>query len=523
MTGGGLLVLIAYGSQNVILSGNPQMTYYYKLFKRYSHFSMENITIAMDGPNELQYDQTIQLRAKIQRYGDLMSDMYFSFSIPDIYSKYFVPDNTVAGGRVSQWEFKWVRYIGAAIINRAAFFIGGQKIQEFDGTYLLSKAILEYDTDTFNKWKILVGDVNELINPSAGAYSGGTSKTGYPSVIQDTRRKAAGASQLNRPSILGQDIHIPLNFWFTDATSQALPIIGLQYQDCEVQLTLNPIKQLYTILDASGYRVSPDYSMVSSVANIENNIPSYGVTQDVSGQIRYFLTDVGYNPPATNTWFLNPRLQCTFVYLTDDERQTFAGRPLTYVFPQVYAIPYNGIIQRNTYDLDIHNPITRLIFVPRRSDWIYRNDYSNFTNWYTYPFVPYRQTPDAPAYLQASLISGLLVSNSQKDILRQVRILSDGNEIQEVKTIDFFSKITPYRYTSGFTNGELPIYTWALTSSKIQPSGSFNSSRVRNLQMELDVFPLPAGTTYTYSLNLYVESLNFLVIASGSGAPKYVL
>jgi hypothetical protein len=520
MTGGGLLVLIAYGSQNVILSGNPQMTYYYKLFKRYSHFAMENITLAMDGPNELQFDQTIQLRAKIQRYGDLLSDMYFSFSLPDIYSKYMLPQS---GGRVSQWEFEWSRYIGAAILNRVAFFVGGQKIQEFDGTYLLSKAMLEYDTDTFQKWRNLVGDTNELMNPRAGAYSGGVSKTGYPTVIEDPVRRAAGASQLNRPSIMGQDIHVPLNFWFSDATSQALPLVGLQYQECEVQITLNPIKQLYSFLDASGYRVSPDYRMTAPDADIENNLPAYGLTQDVSGQIRHFLTDIGYNPPATNTWFLNPRLQCTYVYLTEEERNTFASRPLTYVFPQVYSLPYEGIYQRKTLDLDLHNPVTRFIFVPRRSDTIYRNDFSNFTNWFTYPFAPYRQTPNIPPYLQQGQISGLLTANSQKDIIRQIRVICDGNEIQEVKSIDFFTKITPFRYTTGYTNSELPIYTWALTSSKTQPSGSLNTSRVRNLQIELDVFPLPAGTTYTYTVNLYVESINFFVVASGSGAPKYVL
>lgn len=521
MTGGGLLVLVAYGTQNVILSGNPQMTYYYKVFKRYSHFSMENVTIALDGPNELQFDQTIQLRAKIQRVGDLLSDMYFSFTIPDIYSKYMTPQPPA--GRVTQWEFQWVRYLGAAIINRIGFYVGGQKIQEFDGTYLLAKAQLEYDPYTFEKWRILVGDTNELTNPSAGAYSGGTTKTGYPTVIEDPVRKAAGVSQLNRPSILGQEIHVPLNFWFTDATSQALPLVGLQYQDCEVQITLNPIKQLYTFLDASGYRVSPDFVMNAPVFNIENNIPAYGITQDVSGQIRYFLTDVGYTPARNNTWFLNPRLQCTFVYLAEEERNTFASRPLTYMFPEVYTLPYEGIFQRQTLDLDLHNPVTRLIFVPRRSDYLSRNDYSNFTNWFTYPFVPYRQTQGVGAYLQRGLISGLLVPNSQKDIIRQLRILCDGNEIQEIKPIDFFTKISPYRYTTGFTAAELPIYTWAITSSKIQPSGSINTSRIRNFQVELDVYPLPAGTTYTYNLMLYVESINFFIVASGSGGKKYVL
>jgi len=515
MTGGGLLTLIAYGSQNVLLSGNPQMTYYYKLFKRYSHFSMENVTIALDGPNELQYDQPVQLRAKIQRIGDLLSDIYFSFRIPDIYSKYI--DSPF------QKEFKWVRYLGAAIINSVGFYVGGQRIQEYDGAYLLSKALLEYDTDKFEKWKILVGDVNELINPPQGSYSGGTSNIGYPSVIEDPVRTAAGFSQLNRPSIIGQDIHVPLNFWFTDATFQALPLTSLQYQDCEVRIILNPINTLYTVNDVSGYRVAPDYQMSSSQANISNNIPNYSISGSTENQMKNFLTDVGYSIPPLNSWFLNPRLQCTFVYLTDDERKVFASHPLTYIFPQISTVPYSGIIQRSTFDLDLHNPITRLIFITRRSDWTSRNDNSNFTNWYTYPFVPYNATTGVSPYLQSGFISGLLIQNSQKDIIRQIRILCDGNEIQEAKPTDFFTKINPFRYTSGFTNAELPFYTWAVTSSKTQPSGSLNASRIRNLQAEIDFFPLPTGTTYTYNLTIYVESINFFIVASGSGAPKYVL
>lgn len=130
MTGGGLLTLVAYGQQNVLLSGNPQMTYFYKAFRRYSHFSMENVTAALEGPSELSYDQSIRLRLKIERVGDLVSDMYFTFRIPDIYSKYITPDPNKSFN--SQYEFQWTRYLGAAIIQNAAFFVGGQKIQEFD-------------------------------------------------------------------------------------------------------------------------------------------------------------------------------------------------------------------------------------------------------------------------------------------------------------------------------------------------------------------------------------------------------
>jgi hypothetical protein len=336
---------------------------------------------------------------------------------------------------------------------------------------------------------------------------------------------AAGVAQVNRPSIIGQDIHVPLLFWFSDATSQALPLVGLQYQECEVQLTLNPIQQLYNVLDVSGYRVNPLYRVRAPLVEINNNKPFYATTEDLSGQIRAFLTDIGYTAPERNTWNFNPRLQCTYVYLAQEEQTTFATRPLTYILPQVTAIPNTGIFQSQTIDLDIHNPITRLIFVPRRSDWVYRNDFSNFTNWYTYPFAPNRPpsgiTPSV--YSLNRIVSGLFVPNAQKDIIRSLRVLVDGNEIQEVKPVDFFTKINPFRYTTGFTNAELPFYTWAITSSKTQPSGALNASRVRNLQVELNVYPLPTNTTYTYDVTIYAESLNFFIVSSGSGGAKYVL
>ena len=56
MPGGGLLSLICFGTQNVLLSGNPDMTYFYKTFKKYTHFALETTTKAMDGPTDYPYD-----------------------------------------------------------------------------------------------------------------------------------------------------------------------------------------------------------------------------------------------------------------------------------------------------------------------------------------------------------------------------------------------------------------------------------------------------------------------------------
>lgn len=511
MTGGGLLALVAYGSQNVLLSGNPEMTFWYKTYRRYSHFSQESVTMALEGPNELFYNQPIKLRLKLQRVGDLVSDLYFTFRIPDIYSKYQTPRNF-------QHEYQWVRYLGAALIQNAAFYVGGQKIQEFDGAYLLAKALVDYDPNSFEKWRVLVGDVPELTTPALGVWA--TPSGGYPTVRQNP--SVALGSQSNRPSIFGQDIHVPLSFWFSDSSSQALPLVALQYHDCEVQLTLNPIQDLYTVLDVSGNRVNPNYQLLSSTLNIQKNMPDYVTHSDTDLDWRNFAVDWGSSMPPLNGWFLNPRLQCTYVYLPEEERKTFATQPLSYLIPQTTIYQFPGLYTRQTLDLYTHNPISRLVFAQRRSDTLpNRNDFANFTNWSMYPTAPYIPTPTI------ANTSGLLLPQGQQGILRALRILCDGNEIQEEKRIEYFTKIVPWKSLQGqqqsYTSITMPVYNFALHSPSTQPSGSLNASRIKNFQVEVDVFPLPLDTNYVYNLTIYVDSLNFFIVEGGMGGVKYAL
>ena len=479
----------------------------------------------MNGPNELSFDRNIDLSVKIQRVGDLLSDLYFTFTIPNIYSKYITPSPP---GRVNQYEFKWVRYLGAAIIQKVALKVGGQIIQEFEGSYLLAKAMSDLSTDEFEKWRILVGDTDELTNPSKGIYAGGQTASGYPSVFQNMNIDIN--NQANRPSIFGQDIHVPLGFWFADAFSNSLPLCSLQGHDCEVLITLNPIQQLYTYLDANGNRVGPSYAVTSPPANSYLNIPEYATSTDSNARISAFLTDWGVTRPLLDKFYINPRLQATFVYLPDAERTVFSSSPLSYIVNQVTPKRIEGITTRKLHDIEIHNPITRLLFLPQRSDNKARNDFSNFTNWSTNPLPPYNPTPMSvnPANNLANvnsqaLASGLIVPNGQIEIIRALRVLCDGNEIQQEKTSDYFTKITPWRYMKGQTKTLFPVYSFSLHSPGVQPSGSINASRIRNFQVEVDVFDLPPNTTYTYDLTIYVENINFFEVASGMGGVKYAL
>lgn len=525
MAGGGLYVLVAYGSQNVILSGNPDFTYFYMVIKKYSHFSFESVTIPLDGPQELFFNQPIQLKAKMKRVGDLLSDLYFTFTLPDIYSKYFDPNLLGPTRGRSQYEFQWVRYIGAQIIQDASFIIGGSIIQQFDSDYIIATAFTDQDETQYNKWQELIGDLPELYDPANGRYSGAVANSVtrtpgfYPSVLSDPA--IITGTQNNFPSIPSRDITLPLGFWFSQSPGLALPLIALQYHECEVQLTLRPIQDLYTILDPSGYRVRPEYRVNGSTAQQRSGNLNYSTNTEDGIYIKNYLTDFGYAAPSLNTWPLNPRLQATHIYLTDEERRTFATKSLSYVVRQITKYSFSDITSRQLVDLYTHNPVPRLVIVPRRSDSVkYLNKWTNYTNWWRYPLAPFN--PNSSSSGITGGYSGTNMVAMQQDIIRQIRILCDGNEIQELKTLQYFRELSSWKYATGVFPSGLAIYSFALDSSRwTKPSGTLNTSRVKKFQVDVDIWPLATDAKFSMEYAIYVESLNFFVIEGGMGGMKY--
>lgn len=528
--------MVAYGAQNVILSGNPDFTYFYKTFKKYAHFAEESVTFAMDGPQDLSYDQPIQVRFKIQRIADLIRDLYFVFDLPDIYCKW----SPTRG--VSQYNFAWTNFIGCHILQQIGFYVGGQKIQEFDGDYMLTKAQCDLNSDAYKKWQVMVGNVPEVYDPANGFYAGGSKGTGYPLVFDNNgpNPPAGAPPNINRPSIKGRELQIPIPFWFAESTFQALPLVSLQYHECEIQITLRPIRELYRILDTNGYQVAPGYQFHASPVPLQPQNVYYSSVSDITDvTINNFLTDIGTPIPLLNTWPLRPRIQMTYVYITDEERTQFSKQSLQYVVRQVTTYSFPELATRRFVELDTHNPIERIIVVPRRSDSVlYRNQIDNFTNWVnpqnnvffgsglvtsngvalpTYPTSLWQPT------INATQSTGIVILNGQREIMQTFSILGDGNPLQEEKPMEYYSQLVPWKYLTGTPDSNLIIYPFSLNSPGFQPQGSINSSRIKVFQLDLNVYPLPANTFYQYDITVYVESLNWVTVASGMGGLKYAL
>jgi hypothetical protein len=73
--GGGLLQLVAYGAQDVYLTGNPQITFFKVVYRRHTNFSIESIQQTFNG----NAGKGKRVTCQISRNGDLVHKLYVVF------------------------------------------------------------------------------------------------------------------------------------------------------------------------------------------------------------------------------------------------------------------------------------------------------------------------------------------------------------------------------------------------------------------------------------------------------------
>lgn len=231
---------------------------------------------------------------------------------------------------------------------------------------------------------------------------------------------------------------------------------------------------------------------------------------------------------------MNAHLEGNFIYLTDKERIMFVERELHSLVHQVQLFRFPGVATRTKLDMDIHNLVHRIVFFGRRSDAIQsRNDFLNCSNW-----KYLNQAPYWPATGATTSNAGRLIPYSQRDVLQSARILCAGNELFEEKPAIYFEVQNPYTTTtgggiSGLMPGALkpddvlgPIYhlPFALhASDHVQPSGTLNTSRLREIQLEVQPHALDPNSPYVYDFTVYVESLNRIVYKNGMAGLEFAI
>ena len=67
--------LVAYGAQDIYLTGNPQITFFKVVYRRHTNFSMETIAQTINGDNKMSSSNGTGT-VTISRNGDLVHKVY---------------------------------------------------------------------------------------------------------------------------------------------------------------------------------------------------------------------------------------------------------------------------------------------------------------------------------------------------------------------------------------------------------------------------------------------------------------
>ena len=113
--GGGLMQLVAYGAQDIYLTGNPQITFFKVVYRRHTNFSMEAIEQTFNG----QADFGRKVTCTISRNGDLIHRVYLQVVLPSVTcdGQQSTGDGAYKTPVSCSYCFRWTNYIGHVLIR----------------------------------------------------------------------------------------------------------------------------------------------------------------------------------------------------------------------------------------------------------------------------------------------------------------------------------------------------------------------------------------------------------------------
>ena len=194
----GRIQLATTGIQDVFLTGNPDLTYFEQVYKRYSKFALETLDNVFNNQT-VNFGDTI--RGTVERRGDLIRNIYFRVELSNL-----AP------------SVGYTNSIGNALIEYADLIIGGQVIQRINGEYM----------EIFNQM---------FINNSQ--------QSGVDVTVGSTpTRDGLIGSPLPRTFFLN------LPFYFRRDDPLSIPLCALERQEVEVEIKLRPLSEL--VVQSSG-------------------------------------------------------------------------------------------------------------------------------------------------------------------------------------------------------------------------------------------------------------------------------
>ena len=497
--GGGLMQLVAYGAQDMYLTGNPQITFFKIVYRRHTNFSMEAIEQTFNGTAD--FGRTVS--ATIARNGDLIHRMYVQATIPAV---------TVPNAQ----RFRWMNWLGHLLLETVELEIGGQKIDKHYGDWL-------------HIW-------NELTQ-TAGH------QAGYANMVGNVPKLTQYFSGNNTLSTSSVELYIPLQFWFNRNPGLALPLIALQYHEVKINIKFRQATDCYHCTDAAlpspvlSASLWVDYVYLDTeerrrFAQVSHEylIEQLQFTGDESTSATSTKVKMAFNHPVKELIWVAQRTSHInsdanyggfqwFNYTDRSDPTYFSGTPSDPLgggmgtaafhsgnFP--YSLPFSGIrVDPIVNGVKNNEPVTNINNNPGSITF---EQLLNGTN-------------DNTGVAWASNLS---VYDTGENPISKAKIQLNGHDRFAERNGRYFNLVQPYQHHENIPATGINVYSFALKPEDHQPSGTCNFSRIDTATLHLTLTGnaiLQNNNTDSENVRIRVYAVNYNVlrIMSGMGGLAY--
>jgi hypothetical protein len=508
----GLIQIVAYGAQDLFLTGIPEITFFKFLYKRYTNYAMEFIELNLDGNKNFGEE----ISCEIPKNGDLINDIILKVSLPSVSLSKTTSNEEIEQNynNLTQSETliknfnNFIHFIYESIIIANN---GLDNFNEtFDNIYTSINTYLDSNKDFLLNKNIIGDDINNNFNITLHLLN--IYNLNENQLIKKNKLKLLIESYINKSynilknlqddystkkTIYESSLNNNYNFsWINTlgwniVSKVELEIGGFvidrsysQYLFIWNQLFNTNFKKLdfnkLFSLSSSAYTYdntnknnfdiyipiklffNKDYSLSLPIISIKHQVVIIKLNINTLSKLIY--TDYTLNDIQSKIKISNIKLLTNFIYLDQDERLKFANSNHEYLIEQTNQIQYKNI-KKNDIDLElnINNPTKYIIWTNQKESDI--NNY-NIHNEYS-STLTYDLTDSYPN----------ITSNKNNTILSSYLQLNGVDRSIPYDSI-YYNYVVPYEHKLSSCNDGINIYSFSLNPNDLQPSGSCNFSKL---------------------------------------------
>jgi len=530
--------LVAYGAQDVYLTGNPQITFWKVSYKRHTNFAMESIEQTFNG----QADFGRRVTCTISRNGDLAYRTYLQVTLPEIGQPLKIASN---GGVYA----RWLDFPGEQLISQVEVEIGGQRIDRQYGDWMHIWNQLTMSTEQQRGYFKMIGNTTQLTfitDPSFNDIDG-------PCDASAPRQVCAPRNALPETTL-----YVPLQFWFCRNPGLALPLIALQYHEVKINLDIRPIEECLWAMsslndDATTVKVTSAYNQSLVAASLyvdyvfldtderrrmaqnphEYLIEQLQFTGDESVGSSSNKIKLNFNHPVKELiWVVQPDKNVDYCSSLDKGtvlNRLLGAQPFNYT-DAVDALP-NAIMAFGSHDSVATTTGSYINASGLFNDAAAQDVYTTGTSWWhgTDTTKPYNLpnfgsgqnsgVSDAGTFVLAETSLDMHCWGENPVVTAKLQL--NGQDRFSEREGTYFDLVQPWQHHTRAPDTGINLYSFALRPEEHQPSGSCNFSRIDNATLQLVLSNATVEGTNTAKVRVYAVNYNVLRVMSGMGGLAY--